>query len=110
MNNSVYILLSLKDNKTYTGSTNNLQRRLLEHQLGKVKATKNRLPIKIIYSEKFETLEEAQSREHYYKSCAGRKKLKLIIKISKVRVPRLDSRVNTSRSGSLRHKGNNLTN
>jgi len=79
MNNVVYILFSLKDNKTYTGSTNDFQRRLLEHQLGKVTATKNRLPLKLIHSEKFETLEEARSREHYYKSCAGRKKLKLII-------------------------------
>lgn len=80
MNNVVYVLLSLKDKRTYTGSTNNLDRRLLEHQAGKVKATKNRLPIKLIYFEEFKTLKEARNREHYYKSCAGRKKLKLIVK------------------------------
>jgi len=80
MDNVVYILFSLKDNRTYTGSTNDLQRRLLEHQLGKVKATKNRLPLKLIYCEKFNTLEEARKKEHYYKSCSGRKKLKLILK------------------------------
>jgi len=91
-NNVVYVLFSLKDNKTYTGSTNDLQRRLSEHQLGKVKATKNRLPIKLIHFEKFETLKEARSREHYYKSCAGRKKLKLILENINISSPppRLD--------------------
>lgn len=93
MEGITYILYSLKDKKTYTGSTDNLERRLLEHQLGKVLATKNRLPIKLIYFEKFNSVNEARKREHYYKSCAGRKKLKLILDkiIKKIQVPRLDS-------------------
>lgn len=73
-----YFLLSLKDKKTYTGSTNNIQRRLREHNLGKVKATKNRIPLKLIYFEKFNTKKEARLREKYYKTCAGRKKMKKI--------------------------------
>jgi len=93
MEGITYILYSLKDRKTYTGSTDNLQRRLSEHQLGKVLATKNRLPVKLIYFEKFNSVDEARKREHYYKSCAGRKKLKVIIDkiIKTVQVPRLDS-------------------
>jgi putative endonuclease len=79
MTGVVYILFSLKDRKTYTGSTDNLERRLLEHQTGKVIATKNRLPLKLIYSEILDNIDDARKKEHYYKSCAGRKKLKSIL-------------------------------
>ncbi|MFZ1291348.1 MAG: GIY-YIG nuclease family protein [Melioribacteraceae bacterium] len=37
----VYILLSLKDEKHYTGFTNNLKRRFEEHNTGKVQSTKH---------------------------------------------------------------------
>ena len=79
MSGYFYLLLSLKDKKTYSGSTDNLSRRLSEHRNGKVKSTKNRLPIKIIYFEKFNTIKEARSAEKYYKSCSGRKKLRSIL-------------------------------
>ena len=79
MSGFVYILLSLKDNKTYVGSTNNLDRRISQHNAGRVDSTKNRTPLKIIYKEEYETLEEARMKERYYKSCAGRKKLKEIV-------------------------------
>ena len=80
MGGLIYILYSFKDKKTYVGSTDNLERRLLEHNNGKVAATRSRLPVKLIYFEKFCTIDEARKKEHYYKSCAGRKKLKLILK------------------------------
>ena len=76
----VYILLSLKDHKTYTGSTNNLARRLRQHNSGQVKSTKNRLPFKLFLSEEFETLAEARKRELWWKSGAGRRKLKEFFK------------------------------
>jgi putative endonuclease len=76
MNSFVYILLSLKDHKTYIGSTDNLKRRIKQHKEGKVFSTKNRLPIELIYDEKYKSLEEAGYVEKYYKTCAGRKKLK----------------------------------
>ncbi len=44
---TVYILLSEKDNKRYIGFTHNLERRLTEHNSGKVKSTKNRIPLKV---------------------------------------------------------------
>ena len=46
-----YILLSKKDNKLYTGYTNNLLKRLEKHNKGEVYATKNREPFKLIYYE-----------------------------------------------------------
>ena len=75
----VYIFFSSKDNKTYTGSTPDLERRLEEHNNGQVQSTKNRRPLKLIYKEYFENLIDARTKEKYYKTCAGRKKLKELL-------------------------------
>jgi putative endonuclease len=74
----VYILQSKKDLRTYTGYTKNLNQRLIEHNNGKVLATKNRKPFELLYSEKFGTKTEAKYREQYWKSGAGRKNLQRI--------------------------------
>jgi putative endonuclease len=76
MNGVVYILLSLSDNRTYVGLTNNFARRLKEHNSGKVRSTKHRIPFKILFTEQFETLKEARKRENWWKSGVGRRKLK----------------------------------
>ena len=44
-------LISKKDGKFYTGSTNDLKRRLDEHNGGKVESTKRRKPFLLIYFE-----------------------------------------------------------
>ena len=72
----IYILQSLKDGKTYTGYSDNINRRLKEHNSGKSKSTKNRSPFKLLFSEEFKTEQEAKQRELYWKSGAGRRKLK----------------------------------
>jgi len=59
----VYVLKSKKDENLYIGSTNDLRRRLLEHNKGKVKSTKSRLPFEIRYYESFFTEEDARQRE-----------------------------------------------
>jgi putative endonuclease len=61
------------------GITNNLERRLKEHNSGKHFYTKRYLPWEIVYFEKFISREKAREREKYYKSAAGRKKLKTIL-------------------------------
>ena len=76
----IYILKSLKDNKTYVGYTNNVDRRLTEHNSGKNIATKNRRPLELIFSEEFETSIEARKRGLYWKSGGGRRKLKELLK------------------------------
>jgi putative endonuclease len=43
----VYILQSLKDLRTYTGYSDNVERRLKQHNSGQVLSTKNRIPFKI---------------------------------------------------------------
>jgi putative endonuclease len=47
----VYVLQSEKDTNFYTGFTNNLKKRINEHNLGKVNSTKSRLPLKLVYYE-----------------------------------------------------------
>jgi putative endonuclease len=76
---TVYVLLSLKDQQHYVGMTNNLTRRFSEHNAGKNKSTKSRLPFLLLYSEQFPSRNEARIRERYLKSAAGRKFLKSIL-------------------------------
>jgi putative endonuclease len=61
----VYLLLSLKDNRSYVGSTPDIIRRLKEHNEGKCKSTKDRRPLKLIYQEEYDTSAKARVRERY---------------------------------------------
>jgi putative endonuclease len=72
----VYILQSLKDNRTYVGYSDNVERRFAEHNAGRANATKHRRPFKLLFTEEFSTAVEAKKREKYWKSGAGRRKLK----------------------------------
>jgi putative endonuclease len=76
----VYVLKSLKDNKRYIGMSSDLERRIVEHNNGLVKSTKNRRPLELVYFEKFETKTEAMRREKFFKSGRGREFLKSIDK------------------------------
>ena len=75
----IYILKSIKDNKTYVGYTNNIEERIKKHNSGQIRATKYRQPLELIFSEEFETSPEARQRELYWKSGGGRRKLKSIL-------------------------------
>lgn len=76
----VYILRSEKDNKYYVGMTQNLEVRLKYHNSGKVRSTKDRIPLKIVYLEKYNTKEEARKRELYLKSYRGSREKLIILK------------------------------
>ncbi len=69
----VYILKSSVDSSFYVGMSDNTERRLSEHNVGKVKSTKYKRPWVKVYHEDFETREEARKKEKYLKSAAGRK-------------------------------------
>lgn len=69
----VYILKSCNFDMTYTGSTVDLERRLLEHNSGKSNYTRKHVPWEIIYTEEYGNLCDARLREKYFKTCAGRK-------------------------------------
>jgi len=76
----VYVLRSKKDKKLYTGQTNNLERRISEHNNGKVRSTSHRKPFELVLSETCETRTEARWRERFLKSAWGKKKLKSSLK------------------------------
>ena len=68
----VYVLKSLKDGKRYIGFSNDLKRRLEEHNSGLIKSTRNRKPLKLIYFEEFPNKDEAMKRENFFKTGKGR--------------------------------------
>jgi putative endonuclease len=67
-----YVLKSEKDNELYVGFSEDLQRRIKEHQNGLVPATKYRLPVKLIYYEACLTKHKAVEREKALKTGFGR--------------------------------------
>jgi putative endonuclease len=73
---TIYILISERVPKTYVGYTHNLDMRIKQHNNGRVRATKHFRPWKIIYTESIPSQKEAKKKELYWKSGAGRKKLK----------------------------------
>ena len=68
----VYVLRSLVNNRYYTGSTDNLDRRLNEHNSGKSKYTKLTKPFVLVYKETYTSRLEAVRRELYFKTGKGR--------------------------------------
>ena len=66
-----YILQSKKDLRYYYGCTSDLIKRIKYHNSGKVKSTKSRRPLILIYSEEFESKAEATGRELFFKSIDG---------------------------------------
>jgi putative endonuclease len=71
-----YLLKNQKNNKLYRGSTSNLEKRLKEHNFGKVKSTRNFRPWDLIYYEAYQTKTLAQKTENFYKKSQGRRQLK----------------------------------
>ena len=72
----VYVLFSLKDRKLYIGYSENLEIRINDHYKGKIRATKYRLPVTLIFYEVFTDKNDAKSREKFLKSGFGRSQLK----------------------------------
>ena len=66
-----YILKSTKDEKYYYGSTSDLKKRISYHNSGKVKSTKHRRPLELIYFEEFKFKYKAIERENFFKSIDG---------------------------------------
>ncbi|MDE2099781.1 MAG: GIY-YIG nuclease family protein [Patescibacteria group bacterium] len=77
----VYIL-RCADDSLYAGCTNNLERRVKQHNDSKRGAhyTKIRRPVALLHSEEFKTLREARRRETEIKGWRREKKLALIDK------------------------------
>lgn len=73
---TVYVLRSQQREYWYVGLTNNLVRRVLQHQEGKERTTRTYRPFELIHTEVFNTRPEARKREKYLKSGFGKELLK----------------------------------
>lgn len=72
-------MVKCRDGTLYTGWTNNLEKRLTDHNAGKgAKYTKSRRPVELVYYESYETKEEAMRREYAIKRMSRKEKLQLI--------------------------------
>jgi len=67
----VYILKSVKDGKQYIGSSRDIEKRLKEHNDGKVESTKFRRPMLLIAYRITDTVEAAAVQEKKYKRSLG---------------------------------------
>ncbi|MDZ7786248.1 MAG: GIY-YIG nuclease family protein [Candidatus Saccharibacteria bacterium] len=65
--------LKLSNEQIYTGMTGQLKQRVLEHKNQKVKATKNRQPVKLIGYEAYSLKPDAQRRERFLKTTEGKR-------------------------------------
>lgn len=72
----VYVLQSKKDTNLYTGFTENLKKRIRQHNNGEVISTKYRRPFKIVYYEACLNMKDALHREKYLKTTYGKRYIK----------------------------------
>ncbi len=74
----IYII-ECKDGKLYTGITNNLRRRIKEHDSGNgCRFTKYRIPVTLRYNKRVNSRSEASKGEARIKSLPRSKKIELI--------------------------------
>jgi len=72
----VYVLQSEKDKRFYVGYTNDLRKRLRQHNEGKVNSTKDRTPLRLVYYEACLNQQDATHREKYLKTSWGKRYLR----------------------------------
>ena len=75
----VYAISSVFHRYIYIGISDNLTRRINQHQLGYNRTTKPYRPFKLIYSEEVKDRKQARIREKFLKTSSGRARLKLLI-------------------------------
>lgn len=77
----VVYILQCSDATFYIGSTNDVERRLYQHNFLKsgAKYTKARRPVTLVYTEKCRTLGDAKKREYQVKQLTREKKLELVL-------------------------------
>ncbi len=63
---TVYVIKSISKEFTYAGFTDNLERRLFQHNSGFNRSTKPYLPFKLEYTEVVQTSTEAKKRDNIF--------------------------------------------
>jgi len=72
----VYAISSQIRKYIYVGLTDNIERRIFQHNSGKSRTTKSYRPFVLIYSQEFTTRTQAREKEKYLKSGIGKEYLK----------------------------------
>jgi putative endonuclease len=67
-----YVLKSKRDGHLYVGCTSDLSKRIEAHNKGKVRSTKSRRPLNLVYYEEYQDKTSARKREIFLKSGQGR--------------------------------------
>ena len=73
----IYWLINEFKTKTYIGFTDDINKRIIKHKNNQVKTTQNFGKFRVFILENIDNLFLARQREKYWKSSAGRKKLKI---------------------------------
>lgn len=76
----VYVLNSKKYDELYIGSTNDLRRRIIEHNRGKVESTRKKKPYSLIYYEAYGRESDGRRREKMLK-LRGQAKNQLLLRL-----------------------------
>ena len=75
----VYAVKSLKVSRIYVGMTQDIEKRIAEHNSGKTKSTKGYLPWELFYYEIIDSRQNARNREKKLKQGSGKEYLKNIL-------------------------------
>ena len=78
-----YIIQSEKSGRYYIGHTQNISERLLYHNDGRVTATRNKGPWRLVYSEEYENKLGANSRELEIKAKKSKRYIEYLINMRK---------------------------
>ncbi len=79
-------ILETEGNRYYIGSTNNIERRLFEHRLGKTKSLRYLLPIKLVFSQKYNSIRVAKKIELKLKKYKNKSIIQRIIEDKEIKM------------------------
>ncbi len=74
-----YVLRSRKDGGLYKGVAQDVERRLAQHNAGKTRSLRHRVPLSLVHTEEYASREEALARERWSKTRAGGKELRRLL-------------------------------
>ena len=83
---TIYILRSLVNGRYYIGSTNDLTRRIEEHLKGKTKSLRFIKPFELVFSQTYNSIQEARKIEYKLKKLKSRLIIERIIKDKSVKL------------------------
>ncbi len=85
--NYVYILRSRLTGRYYIGSTNDINRRIIEHNAGKTVSLRGHVPLDIVFRKEYATLLEARRMEMRLKKKKSRVILEAIVRDQEIKGP-----------------------